>query len=288
MELHPTALLTLIVALGTGLPWRERVLAGWIAPRGIVAAPVAGLFGPLLLAHGRPDGAMLPPLVYALVLATVALHGLSIGALARRLGLAYARQHGVMIVGASPWTLELARSLQDLGVSVLLADASWNRLETARLTGIPTHWGEVLSELSEETLELGDAGYLLAATHNDAYNALVCTRFAPELGRNRVFQLSLHAAEEPDPGAFAHTLRGRIAFGAEAAYDELLRRHYQGWPLQRTRITERYTFEDVRRDAPAGTLVLLAARAGDTLLTLQPPAEGRAVAPARPSAGTLS
>ena len=36
-----------------------------------------------------------------------------------------------------------------------------------------------------------DVEQLLAATEDDAYNALVCTQFAPELGRERVHQPAL-------------------------------------------------------------------------------------------------
>jgi NhaP-type Na+/H+ or K+/H+ antiporter len=60
---------------------------GWIAPRGVVAAAVAGVFGPLLAARAQAGAELLLPLVFVLILTTVVLHGFSLGWLARRLDL---------------------------------------------------------------------------------------------------------------------------------------------------------------------------------------------------------
>jgi NhaP-type Na+/H+ or K+/H+ antiporter len=64
-----------VATLGTGLSWRQRLFVGWIAPRGIVAVSMAGLFAGLLVEDGFPDGDQLVPLVFSIVLATVVLHG---------------------------------------------------------------------------------------------------------------------------------------------------------------------------------------------------------------------
>ncbi|HQU17120.1 MAG: sodium:proton exchanger [Chromatiales bacterium 21-64-14] len=255
---RPTVVL--LATWGAGMSWQERALVAWIAPRGIVAAAVAAVFAPEMVAHGYADASVLVPLVFSLILITVVLHGLSIHRLALWLGLASTRRNGILIVGASPWTVELARVLQDLKVPVLIVDQSWDRLKPARLSGLRVSFGEILSESSEESLELNDIGYLLASSYNDAYNALVCTRFAPELGRNRVFQLRLHARDEDDPRALVHTMRGQVVFDEQATYDELMRRHYQGWRFQKTRLTEAYGYEDFRRDCPADALHMVVVR----------------------------
>lgn len=252
-----------VVLLATwraGMSWQERALVAWIAPRGIVAAAVAAVFAPEMVAHGYADAAVLVPLVFGLILVTVVLHGLSIRRLALWLGLASVQRNGVLIVGASPWGVELARVLQGLKVPVLMADQSWDRLKPARLSGVRVSFGELLSESAEESLELNDIGCLLAATYNDAYNALVCTRFVPELGRSRVFQLRLHGGDEDDPRALPPTLRGQIVFEEGATYEELMRRHYQGWRFQKTRLTETYDYDALRRDCPGGALIMLVVR----------------------------
>ncbi len=230
--------------LGTDLSWQERALLAWIAPRGIVAAAMAGLFTPQLIQFGFPGAEQLLPLVFVLIVITVVLHGLSIKWLARKLGLASDNPHGLLIVGASPWSVELAKVFQEMKIPVILSDSSWHHLQSARMTGIDAHHGEVLSEHAEEHLELNAISQVLAATANDAYNALVCTRFAPEFGRNHVFQLPHLEKHEVERKSMARTIRGRIAFGENARYENFMRGHYQGWVFHKTLLSENFTFQE--------------------------------------------
>jgi NhaP-type Na+/H+ or K+/H+ antiporter len=277
--------------IGSRMDWRERLLVGWIAPRGIVAAAVAGLFAPRLIEKGYAGADQLLPLVFALIVATVVLHGLSIGRLARRLNLAAQRANGLLIVGASPWSVELAHTLQDLQIPVILSDTSWNHLHGARMAGVMrTHHGEILSERTEETLELNEISHLLAATANDAYNALACTRFAPELGRNQVYQLPSLSGEENGIKEVAHTLRGRIAFGEDIHYEDLMRYYYEGWEFHSTRLSDEYPFEEFIKDMPRRGVLIASlgakgeirlyslqddtqAEPGDTVISYRPPAD---------------
>ena len=239
---RPAAVLT--ATFWTDMTWSERLLVAWIAPRGIVAAAVAGVFGPDLVAAGYADGALLAPLVFALVFATVIMHGFTIGWMARHLGLTVA-PNTVLIAGASPWATALAQAIKDdLGGHILLVDNSWHRLREARLAGVPVQYGEILSEEFEQGLEIASVNCLLAATSNDAYNALVCRHFSGELGRERVFQLPMYATEETHKRRHvAKPLTGIIAFSEDSHYEELWRKHFQGWVFSKTRITETYHWE---------------------------------------------
>lgn len=247
----------LLATVGTDMNWRERVLVSWIGPRGIVAAAVGGVFGAPMVGAGYQDGELLQPLIFAIVFATVVLHGFSIGWLARRLRLA-TDPHGVLIVGASPWSTELARALtNELNLPVLLVDSSWHRLRAARLAGVRVMYGEVLSEEIEQSLELNEIACLLAATSNDAYNALVCNNFSSELEHDRVFQLPMYAADDSqDSKRVARPKRGRPAFHPNAQYEELWRRHFQSWQFYKTRLTEDYDYEAFRRDCPPEAIVV--------------------------------
>jgi NhaP-type Na+/H+ or K+/H+ antiporter len=244
-----------LATVGAGMTWQERVLVAWIAPRGVVAAAVAGVFGPALAARGYAGGDLLLPLVFALILITVVVHGFSLGWLARRLGLSAAGEGGLLIAGASPWSAGLAEALHKLEVPVLLADSSWARLRSARLGGIPVYFGELLSEQAEVSLELGEMGSLLAATSNDAYNSLVCAHYASEMGRHRVFQLAAgDVAEHRRP---APTARGLTAFGDKVQFEDLQREWYGGWTFQRTNITEDYDAEAFLASLPEDALPLV-------------------------------
>jgi NhaP-type Na+/H+ or K+/H+ antiporter len=222
--------------IGTDMSWQERVLVGWTAPRGIVAAVVAGFFGPQLVERGFAGAEMLVPLVFAVILLTVVLHGFSVGWLARRLGLAAASKEGVLIVGATDWSTDLAHQLRHVGVPVLLSDANWYCLREAAALNVPVHRGEILSGTSEEELDLYEIGYVLATTGNDAYNALVCTHFAADLGYERVYQLAMHEVDVSDPEAPNPEVHGRIAIGEWAYHEELNRRYRRGWRIHTTRL----------------------------------------------------
>lgn len=236
-------LVIFLSTIGAGMDIKDRILVGWIAPRGIVAAAVAGAFSVKMIDAGYEDAAKLLPLIFALILSTVILHGFSIGFIARRLGLAAIKQNGLVIVGASPWSIELAKTLQEVQVPVLLVDSSWHRLRPARLAGLPIYFGQLVSESADETFDVSSMGYIFAATDNDAYNALVCTRFANEFERKHVFQLPMPSAAQHETKGFTPALRGRVAFKEEALYEELLRRYFQGWRFQKTKITEAYSYE---------------------------------------------
>jgi len=225
--IRPAAVLT--ATAGTGLTWRERALVAWIAPRGVVAIAVCGFFGTVLSARGFPDAAQMIPLSFAVVIVTVVAHGFSMSWLGRKLDLAAEKRNGVFIVGSSPWSAALAKALTARDIPVIVADSVWHHLRPARRADIPVYHGEVLSELAEFGLDLSEFGYLLAASDNDAYNALVCVAFAHELGRNRVFQV-LHAPEEEGgPMGISPALRGRRLIGERATYDEIAELWARGW-----------------------------------------------------------
>lgn len=191
-----------LATIGARMTWRERLLVGWIGPRGVVAAAVAGLAGEQLTQAGYADGALVLPMVFCVIAATVTLHGLSLGPLARLLKLASTAQPGVLIVGASNWTIAFAKALRDLGVPSMIVDPSFDALRPARREGLATARVEILSAVGDHVVDLRDLEYLYAATDDDAYNALVCTRFAGELGRERV-----HQPPPPEERAQLKTLR---------------------------------------------------------------------------------
>lgn len=262
--------LTVFVStIGAELPWKERLLVGWIAPRGIVAVAVSSFFGAALLAEGYVDGGQLIPLAFAMVFATVALHGFTIGPLAKALGLASRERPGVLIVGASPWSAALAAKLKEMEIPVVVADASWRRLKPVRLADVPTYYGEILSEVTEHHLDLNRFGYLLALSGNEAHNALVATDLAPELGRAAIFQVNAKGKDEEDRQALSYTLQGRTFLHSGAPLDELLRRHYSGWIYQRTKLSEEYTPEHYKKDLGAEHEIILVIRKGALLFASQ-------------------
>ena len=277
--------------IGTGVPWSNRALLAWIAPRGIVAVAITGLFGERLVAAGYEDGALLVPLGFAVVLSTVTLHGFSLRPLARLLKLTSDAPPGFLVVGAGAWTTALAHALVKAKVPVVLADRSWARLRAARHEGLPVYHGEVLSDATEIHLDLASTSHVIAATDNDAYNTLICNHFGPDIGRSAMFQVAPQTQPVTDRHSLA--LGGMVPLAMAAGIDELDRRQLAGWRFSRTRITEDFTEEDYRRQRPAGseTVLVIPARgrmqmpedtgdiafhAGDTIIAFGPPADAPA------------
>lgn len=245
---RPVAVMTSMFA--SDARWNERALLAWIAPRGIVAVAVSEFFAGKLVEAGYEDGALLVPLAFAIVFATVVLHGFSIAPLAKALGLAHKGRPGVLIVGASPFSAALAKKLKEMGETVLIADASWRRLRAARLADVPVYYGEILSEATEHHVEFNRYGVVLALGANEAHNALVATDLAPELGRAKVYQLSSRAADDEDRRAVSRTLQGRAFVRAGLGYDDLMRRHYDGWVFQKTKLSDAFGPDAFRSSLP--------------------------------------
>jgi NhaP-type Na+/H+ or K+/H+ antiporter len=78
---------TVLVSLAfSKIPWNERLLVAWIAPRGVVAVAISGLFALRLDQLGYGDGSILVALSFSVVVATIIAHGFSIRFVARWLG----------------------------------------------------------------------------------------------------------------------------------------------------------------------------------------------------------
>ncbi|QIL01987.1 sodium:proton antiporter [Sphingomonas sinipercae] len=246
----------LISLIGTKMPWRERLFVGLVAPRGIVAVAISGLFALRLDDIGYSDGGTLVALSFAVVAGTILVYGFGARPAARLLGVAQGQRQGLLVVGSPPWMLTLASALKQYDVPVLVADSSWQRLSAARAIGVETYHGEILAEATEDYLDIAQFQALISATDNEAYNALVCSEFAPEIGRDSVYQIG--DSEDGDPRRLPPDLRGRALFSSGVGVEELNRRYAQGWRLR-----------VVEPDEPGGTVDLEhAAAAGDPLLIM--------------------
>ncbi|WP_370337845.1 cation:proton antiporter [Parvularcula marina] len=252
----------MLSTMRTELSLQERLLVSWIAPRGIVAVAVSGLFAASMTPeNGFENGHLMVPLAFAMVFATVILHGFTITPLGKFLGLASDAPPGVLIVGASPWAVALAKRIKELGCPVLITDPSFRRLREARQEGIDTFYGEILSEVTEHHIEFVRYGYLLALSGNEAHNALVCTDLAPEMSRNSTYQLSAKGRDDSRQSV-SYALQGRSFLSEKTGLEDLLRRHWAGWAFQFTRLSEEFTPAKYRERLPEEAMIVMVERKG--------------------------
>ena len=213
-----------ISTIGTELVWREKLLIGWIAPRGIVALTVAGYFASTLAEDGYEEATLLTALTFALVFITVTAHGFTLGPLAKKLKLASSEPPGVLIVGASSFSIELAMQLKEMNIPVLIVDPSHGRLRPAVEAGIDTFTGQILSERSRFSIDLAPYDTILSMTGDASYNALITQSFAPEFGFNNTFSLTAVSNHTMSKSALPISLKAHLLFEEGATFPELNRK----------------------------------------------------------------
>ncbi|WP_143561163.1 sodium:proton antiporter [Sporosarcina sp. P20a] len=213
-----------ISTIGTELVWREKLLIGWIAPRGIVALTVAGYFAATLAEDGYEEATLLTALTFALVFITVTAHGFTLGPLAKKLNLASNEPPGVLIVGASSFSIALAIQLKEMKIPVLIVDPSQGRLRPANEAGIDTFTGQMLSERSRFSIDLAPYDTILSMTGDASYNALITQSFAPEFGFNNTFSLTAVSNHTMSKSALPISLKAHLLFEEGATFPELNRK----------------------------------------------------------------
>ncbi len=249
--------------IGTDLTWKERLFVSWIAPRGIVAIAIASVFAQGLTDIGSNEGDRLVTLVLFVVFATIIAHGLTVNSFARALDLVAASKPGVLIVGASRFSLQLARAFRDLDVNVTIADSNWRRLRDARLDGIDVYYGEVLAEVAEHHLEFSTFSHVIAATDSDHYNSLIAVDFAPEIGRNRIFQIGAPSNEPDNRHDLRGTIRGRQLIEAGYEYYDLQAKILDGWTFRKTKLSDAFTYDQLKEQrGDEADVILFLARDG--------------------------
>lgn len=273
--------------LGTSATRQERTLLACMAPRGIVAAAVVSIFA-LELGHGaeavREEAATatdpgeaaeltdradalaalgteaegLVPLVFILIVVTVAVYGLGIGRLAERLGLASTSPQGVLFAGADRWVVEAAEQLERLEVPTMIVHDRYPELAPARMAGIRTVTTNIVSEFAVEDLELGGLGHFVGATAVDSTNSTAAREFAHIFGRTGAWQLR----RDDDPeGEGSHRrqpaahLVARYPFAPALTREEMLARSREGMTVRRTTLTREYPLERFRELHPDAVLL---------------------------------
>ncbi|KXU99296.1 sodium:proton antiporter [Gluconobacter potus] len=274
--------------LGTSMPWKEKLFVGWIAPRGIVAAAVAGEAGISLKEAGYQSADLIMPAVFAVIAVTMILHGFSLGPIARLLRLTLSNDPAIAILGASPWSINFASCLRRARVPVLLVDNRSSALMPATRQDIPVLRAELLSQHGQESFEERPADYLIATTGDGIYNGMVCGHLAPTMGRQRVYQISPGVARLDFYHGLSRDARGKVLGEPAWNYTLFDTLFEQGWRFVAVEATEesaptfgtdenRLDILVVRRD---GNILIRSAedndkavpQPGDYMVSMVPPA----------------
>ncbi len=223
----------------------EKIMLGWIAPRGIVAAAVSALFALRLGEAGYEGAEVLVPLTFGMIIGTVGLQSITAKPLARRLGVTAPEPSGYLIVGANPVARTIAASLKAQGFAVRLADTGWENVRTARMEGLETYFGGAVSEHAERNLDLTGIGRLLALSPHPTLNALACMSYKYEFGPSNLYRIPASVDKKDSmrrslPGS----VPGRMLFGKEVTHSKLASMIAKGARIRTTRLSDDFGFED--------------------------------------------
>jgi NhaP-type Na+/H+ or K+/H+ antiporter len=240
----------------TETSFRERVFLAFLAPRGIVAAAVASVFGlhiKNMISHGGTDHALalladdaakLVPATFLVIVGTVLFYGLAAPWVARLLKLEDANPQGILFAGADRWICQIAGAVRDAGFQVALVDTNFRRVSAAKVAGINATCISVLAEDFAEQVDLSGIGRLIAMTGSDEVNTLACQEFKHMFGREHVYQLTPGDADAGTRSSVSEKLLGRTFLDKTLTRDRLVELFQQGWDVKTTKLSEQFTFED--------------------------------------------
>lgn len=202
-----------ISTIGSSLDWRERLLIGAMAPRGIVAAATASVFAIGLEQRGAIQGAeTLAPAAFVVIVGSVLVYGLGLPPLVRALGVASSGPPSALIVGAQPWVRDVAAELDLHDIPVTIWAGNHENAQLARREGLVVREDDLLAEELELDPDLNDLDLALVLTDNDEFNALVADRMRAFLPGEAIHQVSCETRSR---------LKGRRAFASYATYERI-------------------------------------------------------------------
>lgn len=163
--------------------WKERLVVGMTAPRGIVAAAVASLAAHHMMTMGVKGAGALEGLVYLGILMTVIWSTMVAIAVPRLMGYAQdTKRLRAVLVGANPLSGILAATLKRSGRTVVAIDSVPWRLDGLRANGFPTVCGDARDSTTYEEAGVERDSLVVAVTTNDELNLLVSDLVHAEFG----------------------------------------------------------------------------------------------------------
>jgi hypothetical protein len=195
-----------------------------MAPRGIVAAATASTFSAKLVADHIGGASKILPVTFLVIVATVAVYGLTAVPVARRVGVTRPARTRPLLVGGEAWVIDLAQALRSAGLDVLMWAGFEQQRERIRQAGLELAPGELLAAATARGAQLEGITAVLLLTEEDDFNALACAELAGSI-EGPVYRLG---ARLPSHGVVAPYTGGEILFAPRLTRYEVGRRHAAG------------------------------------------------------------
>ncbi|MCF6776825.1 sodium:proton antiporter [Thiotrichales bacterium 19X7-9] len=241
-------LVVLFCTIKSSLNWRERILLGWIYPRGIVVASVAALFSIKVAQemHEPVFGHQLALVTFLIIIGTVTFQSLTAPFFARYIGASAPDPRGFLIIGANKLARDIGKVLQKQGIYVLLADNTWREVNKARLEGLPCYYGNPASEHANWHINLIGIGRMLGLSHLNQVNTLSAVKFRQELGRDTIFMLP-SADDDKTTMSLIDKHYSKRLFSKDFNFDQFAQWFNQGGIIKTTLITNEFSWQDYQK-----------------------------------------
>jgi NhaP-type Na+/H+ or K+/H+ antiporter len=236
----------------TDLTRRERLFAGWMAPRGVMAAAIAAAVTGPLAARGLPAATKILPLTFLVIVVTVVVYGSTARPASQWLGVLRSPRSRPLLVGGEDWVIDLGQQLQTLGLDVLMWAGLEHEREQIRQAALHLAPGRLLNSIIAERAELSGITTVLLLTAEDDFNALAAVVLRYSVG-DQVYRVGPPSGER---GVVAPYSGGRVLFGHALNRSTLASRYAEG---------ARIVVRPVRGDLPSGHEVLFVVHADGRL-----------------------
>ncbi len=278
---------------GSSFTRNERLLLAWVGPRGIVAAAISAVFALKLEQLQIPDAELLVPLAFSVIIGTVVIQSATARLFTNLLGVNAPDTQGFLIIGANPVAVEIGKALKKLEIDAILCDTDWQDVSAARMAGLKTYYGNILSEHADLHLDITSLGGMVGLSRNHAVNSTAAIRFREDFGTRKLFVLPTALENRPHyKHGSSELYAGRVLFDAKCTYHKLYNWVYQyKAEIKSTAISEEYPYSRWLEDNdPSVAIPVFAMNRKDELLwfteggDLQPEAGWKVYALAKPSA----
>lgn len=237
----------------TGIPWREKVILGWIYPRGIIAASVAALFAIKLEAltgiYQESDELVL--IVFMVILGTVIFQSMTAPIISRLLKVSAPEPEGFLIIGGDSVSRYIAKVLMTNHIRVTLTDTTWRNYQACRLDGLHCYFGNPVSKHADWHLNLLGLGRMLGLSTSIHMNTLAAVRFAREFGKGNIYLLNDSSAKKNATNSYLTERHSRILFNQNIDYATLENFVAEQVPIKTTLITENFDWQAYSKVNPS-------------------------------------
>ena len=140
----------------------------------------------------------------------------------------------------------IGQALQKSGYVVTLADSNWDALRRARMAGLKTYFGSIVSDHADHHLDFTGVARLLAMSNRPAQNTLACLHYRSELGTDGVF--ALRTSEDHDKAKMTLTGSLKMPWLFDDRIDDvaLEKALDSGAVIKTSKLRDNYTLADMK------------------------------------------